>query len=430
MAIEVAPKAAAAPKTGAAPDARNAKVSGKPDANAAAVGGFMAVLSGLEASASEPSTTLAPVDAAVPVALDTATLVTTVDPATVDVGAATQPALTPSPADLGTAALGAVAATVAAPVTALASAAPSAPAPNAPLPDVLAGGAPNSPLAKAAPAFSPAATDVAPQATRADASGMASTSSASNLPGTAGAASANARTKALARAAANQSDAAAPATQPSANPESPMAGRVHDVRWFAAMQAQRNAVPAPEVAQAQVNANANPERGATDRYATAKQPTDLFAPGSTLETATAGQGPSAVSEMAPVAAERPESVKYWMSQDVQNAELQVDGLGSGPVEVQISLQGNEAHVAFRTDEPDTLSLLQGAGADLKESLQREGVVLLGVSVGTSGSHEGQGGERKPRQNVKIAQVAAAQSAPAQAAGRPAGGVPRTVDLFV
>jgi hypothetical protein len=57
-------------------------------------------------------------------------------------------------------------------------------------------------------------------------------------------------------------------------------------------------------------------------------------------------------------------------------------------------------------------------------------VLLGVSVGTSGSHEGQGGERKPRQNVKIAQVAAAQSAPAQAAGRPAGGVPRTVDLFV
>lgn len=427
MAIEVAPKAAAAPKTGAAPDARNAKGSGKPDANAAAVGGFMAVLSGLEASAAEPSTTLAPVDAAIPAALDTATLATTVDPATVDVGAATQPALTPSAADLGTAALGAVAATVAAPVTALASAAPSAPAPNAPLPDVLGGSAPNSLLAKVAPAFSPAGTDVAQQATRADASGMAS---ASNLPGTAGAASANARTKALARAAANQSDAAAPATQPSANPESAMAGRVHDVRWFAAMQAQRNAVPAPEVAQAQVSSNANPERGATDRYATAKQPTDLFATGSTLETATAGQGPSAVSEMAPVAAERPESVKYWMSQDVQNAELQVDGLGSGPVEVQISLQGNEAHVAFRTDEADTLSLLQGAGADLKESLQREGVVLLGVSVGTSGSHEGQGGERKPRQNVKIAQVAAAQSAPAQAAGRPAGGVPRTVDLFV
>jgi flagellar hook-length control protein FliK len=418
MAIEVAPKAAAAPKTGAAPDTRNAKGAGKPEANAAAVGGFMAVLSGLEASTSEPSTTLAPVDAAVPAALDTATMTTTVDPASVDVGAATQPALTPSPADLGAAVVGAVAATMAAPVAALSSTVPNAPAPNAPLPDVLAGGAPTSPLAKVATAFSTAGTDVSPQATRWDASG------------TAGAVSANARTKALARAAANQSDAAATATQPSASPESQMSGRVHDVRWFAAMQAQRNPVTAAEVVVAQANSNANPERGATERYPTAKQPTDLFAPGSTLETATAGQGPNAVSEMAPVAAERPESVKYWMSQDVQNAELQVDGLGSGPVEVQISLQGNEAHVAFRTDEVDTLSLLQGAGADLKESLQREGVVLLGVSVGTSGSHEGKGGERKPRQNVKIAQVAAAQSAPAQAAGRPAGGVPRTVDLFV
>jgi len=87
-------------------------------------------------------------------------------------------------------------------------------------------------------------------------------------------------------------------------------------------------------------------------------------------------------------------------------------------------------VAFRSDESDTLSLLQGAGADLKESLHREGVVLTGVSVGTSGSQEGRGGERKPRQGVKIAQVTAAQSSPAQAATRPAGGAARTVDLFV
>jgi flagellar hook-length control protein FliK len=100
------------------------------------------------------------------------------------------------------------------------------------------------------------------------------------------------------------------------------------------------------------------------------------------------------------------------------------------VEVRISLQGNEAHVAFHTDELGTQSLLQGAGADLKESLQREGVVLLGVSVGTSGSQDGQGGERKPRQNVKIGQVVAAQSSPIQAAGRTTSGVPGSVDLFV
>jgi flagellar hook-length control protein FliK len=125
-----------------------------------------------------------------------------------------------------------------------------------------------------------------------------------------------------------------------------------------------------------------------------------------------------------------EQVKYWISQDVQNAELQLDGLGENPVEVSISMQGNEAHVAFRTDELQTHSLLEGAGAQLKDMLLREGVVLAGVSVGTSGTNDGRGGERRPRQGTKIAQVMPALMAPAEAIRRPGGSSGRSVDLFV
>ena len=76
-----------------------------------------------------------------------------------------------------------------------------------------------------------------------------------------------------------------------------------------------------------------------------------------------------------------EQVSYWISQDIQNAELTLDGLGKDPVEVSIRMHGNEAQVSFRTDELQTRDLLQGAASHLKELLQSEGLVLSGVSVG-------------------------------------------------
>jgi flagellar hook-length control protein FliK len=428
MAIEVAPKAAGAPKAGAAPDARGAKSAGKPDAGGGNTGGFMAILSALDQPTDGAQQALvqpdaAPQGASLAAAQDLPENQTQADSGALAIAStATNLAPPTTPVAPMTSGVAATAAPSALPAIALATST----AINSPAPDVLAGGTPSGPMAKAPAA--PAGADTSLQVARSDANGTASASPAANATGTAWATS---RAKALARAA-NQGDAGAPAGQPSATPETQMASRVHDVRWFAAMQAQRNAAPTAEVAASQFNSNAaaNPERGSSERYTAAKLPTDLLPGGSAPEASPAGNGPSAVSEMAAVAAEQPESVKYWMSQDVQNAELQVDGLGNGPVEVQISLQGNEAHVAFRSDESETLSLLQAAGTDLKESLQREGVVLMGVSVGTSGSQDGRGGERKPRQNVKIAQIAAAQNAPAQAAARPAGGAPRTVDLFV
>jgi flagellar hook-length control protein FliK len=129
-----------------------------------------------------------------------------------------------------------------------------------------------------------------------------------------------------------------------------------------------------------------------------------------------------------------EQVSYWVSHNVQNAELSLDGLGQSPVQVSISLQGNEAQISFRTDEAAAREVLQNAGAHLKDMLQREGLVLTGVSVGHSGSGNADGGERRPRQNVR--QTAIAPLQPSQAEVRPGlrapslGSAGRSVDLFV
>lgn len=126
-----------------------------------------------------------------------------------------------------------------------------------------------------------------------------------------------------------------------------------------------------------------------------------------------------------------EQVSYWISSDVQKAELKLDGLGPDPVEVSISLQGKEARVEFRTDQAATRDVLENAVPHLKELLKNEGLVLSGVSVGTSGQQEGQGSqERRPRSGMRQMNVVTPQavSTPgSQGGGRHAG---RAVDLFV
>jgi flagellar hook-length control protein FliK len=129
-----------------------------------------------------------------------------------------------------------------------------------------------------------------------------------------------------------------------------------------------------------------------------------------------------------------EQVSYWVSHNVQNAELSLDGLGQSPVQVSISLQGNEAQISFRTDEAAAREVLQNAGAHLKDMLQSEGLVLTGVSVGHSGSGNADGGERRPRQNVRQTAIAPLQSSNADS--RPGrrtasmGSAGQAVDLFV
>lgn len=77
-----------------------------------------------------------------------------------------------------------------------------------------------------------------------------------------------------------------------------------------------------------------------------------------------------------------EQVTYWVNQKVQNAEMTLSKDGQ-PVEVSVTLSGNEAHVAFRSDQEQTRQLLDASMAQLSEMLRGQGLMLSGASVSTS-----------------------------------------------
>jgi flagellar hook-length control protein FliK len=101
-----------------------------------------------------------------------------------------------------------------------------------------------------------------------------------------------------------------------------------------------------------------------------------------------------------------------------------------PVEVSITMQGNEAHVAFGTDELQARDALEHASSHLKDMLERQGVMLSGVSVGTSNTGDSAGQGRRQRSDARQGTVISAQ--PVTVDDRSAARVPngRAVDLFV
>ena len=127
-----------------------------------------------------------------------------------------------------------------------------------------------------------------------------------------------------------------------------------------------------------------------------------------------------------------EQVAYWVNQETQNAELTVhrDGL---PVEVSVSLSGNEAHVTFRSDQEQTRELLDRSMAQLSELLRGEGLVLSGMSVGSSAGRSlagGQGGDQK-RQREEAGQRQVNVVAPAGGLrARADQSLDGSVDVFV
>lgn len=125
-----------------------------------------------------------------------------------------------------------------------------------------------------------------------------------------------------------------------------------------------------------------------------------------------------------------EQVKFWVSNDVQKAEMKLDGIGEHPVEVSISMQGNEAHVIFRSDEVQAREALESASAHLREMLQSEGLILSGVSVGTSGAGDSDAQQRKARPETKPATVASVPVHVMDALSTPGRATGRALDLFV
>ena len=152
--------------------------------------------------------------------------------------------------------------------------------------------------------------------------------------------------------------------------------------------------------------------------------------------ATAATGQTAtVYEIAAPSATVPESgvaetVSYWVTHGVQSAELTLDGFGADPVEVRISLNGDQAQIDFRTDQADVRQLLAGAATQLKELLSGEGLQLAGVSVGDSGKGNTPGDDQPPRPGTKrVAQVAAPVMMPT-VSSRANLAVGQSLDMFV
>lgn len=126
-----------------------------------------------------------------------------------------------------------------------------------------------------------------------------------------------------------------------------------------------------------------------------------------------------------------EQVTYWVNQKTQNAEVTLSHDGK-PVEVSVTLSGNEAHVSFRSDQAHTRQMLDGNMAQLSDMLRDQGLMLSGSSVGTSGQ-EGRGSskeqtssERNPsmrQAKVEVANTTAVRH-PSASAGN------RSLDIFV
>lgn len=125
-----------------------------------------------------------------------------------------------------------------------------------------------------------------------------------------------------------------------------------------------------------------------------------------------------------------EQVTYWVNQELQNAELTLDGLGHEPIEVSISLQGNEAHVAFRSDQASTREMLEGAMSHLKEMLANHGLSLSGVSVGSSGTGDQNPKEHKNAHDGRKTTVRVPSQEGSVTANRNSAHDARVIDLFV
>jgi len=126
-----------------------------------------------------------------------------------------------------------------------------------------------------------------------------------------------------------------------------------------------------------------------------------------------------------------ETVSYWVTHGVQKAELTLDGLGSEPVEVHISVDGDQTRVDFRTNQVDVRQAIEGAAGQLKSLLASEGLQLLGLSVGTSarGNTPGDGRQSRPAlvRQVSVVGVEIIGATHTRVANTPVG---QALDLYV
>ncbi len=109
-------------------------------------------------------------------------------------------------------------------------------------------------------------------------------------------------------------------------------------------------------------------------------------------------GTASFEELAQTGAEEllAEQVTYWANQKTQSAEVTLNRDGQ-PLAVTVALSGNEAHVTFRSDQEHTREMLDQSMAQLSELLRGEGLVLSGMTVGTSAGQGAMAGDAGQQQ---------------------------------
>lgn len=147
-------------------------------------------------------------------------------------------------------------------------------------------------------------------------------------------------------------------------------------------------------------------------------------------------GTSGFEELAQTGAEEllAEQVTYWANQKTQSAEVTLDRDGQ-PLAVTVALSGNEAHVTFRSDQEHTREMLDQSMAQLSELLRGEGLVLSGMTVGTSGDQgaaAGDAGQQRNGRSGEGQQATVKVAGPTDVSQRLAGTSTRSsgVDVFV
>lgn len=218
---------------------------------------------------------------------------------------------------------------------------------------------------------------------------------------------------------------AAPERRDAALAGSPIPRTGLEVAAAPALAAQAAAVPTPEaLALARASGDkAGPEGGMEAWSGASAGP----------EATSATEAGSPLAEPGQTGAEEAlaEQVAYWVSENLQNAELTVTHDGK-PVEVSVSMSGKEAHIVFGSDQSETRDLLDASVAQLRELLHSEGLILSGVTVGESGARnanaDGSGDTPRGRQGGRNAQMLA----PVAETGAPRVRVltDRAVDVFV
>ncbi len=85
------------------------------------------------------------------------------------------------------------------------------------------------------------------------------------------------------------------------------------------------------------------------------------------------------------------TVSHWGTQHMRHASLRVGGEGADAIDIQLAVKGQEVQVAFQTDNAEARATLrESAGESLADLLQRSGIQLGGVSVGSQGQAQGDG----------------------------------------